>query len=408
MCSTSLRLVLDTVIGQSHITRIQDSVLLLNRYLEDVPERVLRVETVLTNDEAATHQLANEYGSTDGLEHSEPYSLNAVKLTNQLDADVLITRNLEFEKRFGLEEEHHITIADSDTAMRVMEYFVAGHEIPWSFRKPFWYMPWTNFYPYVDKDGERATRIWQQSSLKACLSPSGQERLRSLAINRLEHILYTRDKLLFYRLQRRAAKRCGAKNQSFSLEWGHLMGYYYILLSGGLDQLGLVINERLNLGVTNPIHVSLLKSKFISRIRKVRPDLADIFADKQFADWKTKLKVCRDFVAHQGTGHPTQLVNPPEAEFTDDEIDAMARKRPEFQSFSLLPEEQRGEAFDILKQNVRISQIDVLRDDALVIDDPESLQVILPLRDIEWNYDNYTRILFATLDLLEETRANKS
>ena len=406
MCSTTLQLVLDTAIGQSHVTTIQNSAHLLNSYLEDLPERPLRIETILTDEETATHQLANEYGTTDGLGHSEPYSLNAVKLTNQLGADVLVTRNLEFERRFGLEEEHNITIADSESVARVMEYFAAGHEIPWAFRKPLWYMPWTNFYPFVDKDGERATSFWEQSCLRDRLSLRGQERLRSMLINRFEYIMYTRDKLLSYRLQRRAAKRCGAKNQDFNLECGHLLGYYYILLAGGLDQLALVTNELLDLGVTNPVQVSLLKSKFISRIRSVHPDLASLFAEKQFEDWKTKLKMCRDFVTHQSTAHLAQLVNPPKAELTDDEVDALARQRPEFQSFSLLPEEQRDKAFDILKQNVRISQIDVWRDDALVIDDPESLQVILPLRDIEWNYDNYSRVVFATLELLEKTNVN--
>ncbi len=68
-----------------------------------------------------------------------------------------------------------------------------------------------------------------------------------------------------------------------------------------------------------------------------------------------------------------------------------------------------GPALEILRQNVKATTLgEVWLDDALVIQDSDKQYTVLPLRDIEWNYDNYSRIVFATLNSLEETTGKKS
>jgi hypothetical protein len=65
------------------------------------------------------------------------------------------------------------------------------------------------------------------------------ELLRSLAFNRHAALAYTRDRLLFYVLQRRAVVRNKLERQDFAFELGYSLNFYYLLLWSGLEGPGL-------------------------------------------------------------------------------------------------------------------------------------------------------------------------
>ena len=409
-CTSTLRVVIDDAeVANSESDRIQEAGGLLNRYFADLLDRQLKIEVATLPSEPTVDPETTDEANL--VKESGEESLTAAKAeqARTLDADVVVTKTMSFESRTALEREHQVTIVDAEGATRVMEYFAAGHNVPWSFRLPCWNMPWTSFYSMTDEDGKRGTTAWMSAQFKRLLSADAQEIFRSLAINRLEYILYTRDMLLFYRLQRRAAKRRKAFRQNFNLEVGHLMGHYFGLLTGGLDQLARIMKEALNLRVTNRVVISLLNPQFVGKIKAAHPQIGNLFTDKKYTKWKTTLKLCRDFITHSGTAHPVKLVHPPESEVSDDEIDRLVRERPEYRTVMGLTDDLVGPALEILRQNVKATTMgEVWLDDALVIQDSDKQYTVLPLRDIEWNYDNYSRIVFATLDLLEETTGEKS
>src|SRR5207245_3435888 len=70
----------------------------------------------------------------------------------------------------------------------------------------------------------RQTRCYRDWSSDVCSSDlkgvtaDVQERIRSLGLNRWSAIAYTRDKLLFYMIQRRRARRHKREKQEFTFE----------------------------------------------------------------------------------------------------------------------------------------------------------------------------------------------
>ena len=120
----------------------------------------------------------------------------------------------------------HMEVLNEQDVRRSVEVFVRGHEIPWAFGHSIWQWPWTVFYPQIESD------ISVMEQLRALAgqvgaSPELQEYIRSLCLNRWSAIAYTRDKLLFFVIQRRAAKRRGEKLQEFTFE----LTYYLLNLA---------------------------------------------------------------------------------------------------------------------------------------------------------------------------------
>ncbi len=123
------------------------------------------------------------------------------------DADVVVAEELasQPENVSGF-QKLHIELVDVRKAKQTCEVFVRGHEVPWSFRLPAWLMPWTPFYSMVDSD-IHAMEEFRGLAARKGTSPDVQERIRSLGLNRWSAIGYARDKLLFFMIQRRRAKR---------------------------------------------------------------------------------------------------------------------------------------------------------------------------------------------------------
>ncbi len=199
-CSGTLRVAIDEMgVGDPESRDIRNAGGLLNRYFADLRERRLKIEidALMPEPELSTGT-AEEASPAKGNSDKSTIATLAKQARSE-DADILVTKHMSFENRAGLEREHDVTIVDSAGAMRAMEYFAAGHNVPWSFRLPCWNMPWSDFYSMTDKDGKRGTTAWMSAQFKRLLSPDAQEIFRSLSINRMEHILYTRDMLLFWR-----------------------------------------------------------------------------------------------------------------------------------------------------------------------------------------------------------------
>ena len=66
------------------------------------------------------------------------------------------------------------------------------------------------------------------------LNAEAQETGRSLVHNRLPNICFTRDRLLFYEIQKMAARRAKWKRQEFAFEIGYYLNFYYPSFTAGL------------------------------------------------------------------------------------------------------------------------------------------------------------------------------
>lgn len=225
----------------------------LRRYLKDLPGQPCRITFKVPIQQANEHEVAYQlirklsgdilaygsillpdvveaFGST-GEGYPELMALTSTALA--VDADILITvpppTGIDLQK---ICQKLSLSVEDWVTAKRSCEVFVRGHEVPWSFSWPAWGVPWTPFYSVADRNLP-LTRLHECAS-QAGLNRRLLEDLRSLAHSRYASLCYTRDKLLFYVQQRRAAKRQKLNRQTFGFEVGNFSESLLRAFMGGL------------------------------------------------------------------------------------------------------------------------------------------------------------------------------
>jgi len=240
------------------------------------------------------------------------------------DADIAVSEQLaskpECVTRF---RKLHIDLFSIQRAKQACEVFVRGHDVPWSFRFPAWLMPWTPFYSMVDPDIQ-AMEQFRALAIRKGISPEVQERIRSLGLNRWSAIDYTRDKLLFYTIQRRRANRHKLEKQEFTFELSYHLTSYFLLFWGALDQISWIVNEICGLGFTVAQwrKVGVAKREFLDRLREHAPEMVAIFQEPDFLRWIDVLRRARHYVAHQGTAMLSPLFEKLAHEPSQTEIDS--------------------------------------------------------------------------------------
>lgn len=373
---------------------------------------VFTLKAYLGNIENCPVQLAVLLISNEDTQRYQHFEVEFVSKNNdlplhlaELDIDVFASENIEAVSVFKENKELNCSLGNFEEARRHIEIFVRGHEIPWAMKYPTWYMPWTVFYSMNDELGRKGNEFYADKFKGLGLNYETIEAVRSLTLNRFSNILYTRDKLLFYVQQRRRAKRQKTKRQGFDFEASYYLCHYYLLLWGALDQLARVLNGSLALGFTNFRDIGVLKKKFSKALEEKSPEIAALFKTEDFNNWYAQLKRNRHHTAHQGSIILSQIIEKPETEPTDEELQKEAEQTP---IWSLMKRNLPPEAFDwyvaSLKEQLKIAKLKILVEDAMVINDTfDGKQYIFrPLGNIEWDFKNFELITVRVLEALNE------
>ena len=264
-------------------------------------------------------------------EHPEIVALASI--ASVWDADIIITTQFPQELDFqDLSKKLFMSFEDWMTAKKSCEVFVRGHDVPWSFHYPVWGIPWTPFYPAAEPSAELMELY--RSARETGIDAETMELMRSLAFNRHSSLCYTRDKLLFYVQQKRAAKRHRLRLQDFAFETGYHLNHYYLLLWAGLDQICWIVNYVFKLGFTRKDFrkVGVLNPHFLEVLETNTPPLLEIFQDPEFVKWVKMPRGARHFVAHEGLARAASLFVRPKEEPSDEELDQEIEKSEEWQT----------------------------------------------------------------------------
>jgi len=316
------------------------------------------------------------------------------------DADIVVSEKLvgeaECVTRF---QKLHIKLAGIQRAKQACEVFVRGHEVPWSFRLPAWLMPWTPFYAVVDPDIQ-AMEQFRTLAIRKGVSPEVQERIRSLGLNRWSAIGYTRDKLLFYMIQRRRANRHKLEKQDFTFELSYHLTMYFLLFWGALDQISWIVNEIWGLGFTAAQwrKVGIAKRGFLDRLRERDPEMLVIFQDPEFLRWIDVLRLARHYVAHQGTAMLSPLFEKPKREPSQTEIDQDIEQWAEWRELvSRWPAAILETFRPIFRTKWYERNYRRISDAAFVIQGTTDSAIIFPLQNIEWEYERFRDFTLAVI-----------
>jgi hypothetical protein len=295
---------------------------ILSDYLEYASAKSLVIKSyLLCND-------VPDYTST--LPHVTPVPLAknivnnpdaAVKaIADATDADIVLSKAVPSSA--ACVAVHRLIVTDIPTLMTQLEIFARGWEVPWSFSMPAYNLTWQDgLYLLVDELGKMTAKIYHEK-LKGRLGDSEtDENARSLLLDRISFLCYTRDKLLFYSQQLRHSLRNGFDSQEYRFEISYHLQNYYGLISGALDQLSRVIHKVLRLTKPPVRFASLRNADFIKNVSQRIPDIRRTVEAPDVADWLEKLSEIRNYIIHAGAVTASPIYEKPENELSDADLE---------------------------------------------------------------------------------------
>jgi len=380
----------------------------LREYLRSLTPRFCGVRLIVPSPHAETIdmakalncrvtlvEVANPDKSTSARIQDEDLA-TAVQTAIACDADALVVTNEEWFPHFEDIEKLGVFLADTGFLKHHCEMFSRGHDAPWSFSLSIWNLTWTAFYQMAEPETFRVGLDFLSAAWKKQADNDGQETGRSLVHNRLPNICFTRDRLLFYEIQRLVSVRRRWERQSFSFETAYYLNFYYPVIYGGFDQLALVVNQILKLGLPDR-KVGATYAGFLDLLKTKSSELHAIFSDTKHVEFIKRIGALRHFASHRGSLMPTQLIEKPDKEPTDSELDAEISAAGIDEMLEIVPEGELRESFRAnLRHKFKMAHYEKsgnVLDGIVPIVLDGKFAFIHPATDTDWNFQRFLRFM---------------
>ena len=326
---------------------------------------------------------------------------NAIATGLAHDSDYIVVPDELLPYIEAVEEHFHIGLVDPSFLLKCVEVFVRGFDVAWSFEHPVLNQTFNTLYQF----SERLETFEPGFTLMNLLGSTKQDSTtidtgRTLIFNRIVNLCYSRDKLLFYSLQREAAMRLEAKRQTFAQELSYYLNFYYILLYGTFDHAALLVNGVCHLGLDKR-DVGATYKNFLKGLETSSPALHTIFTDASTVELLDRFGALRHYAAHRGSIAPSKLVEKPDKEPTDDEVDAYIRKVGQSAWMLDLPDSpQKIMLLGMLRSNTRaeILEENTIAKDIVFVEIKGKDYMMHPLSDTTWNFRRTTKFLHRVFD----------
>jgi hypothetical protein len=290
--------------------------------------------------------------------------------------DLGLLSNVEDFARAGM------LLTSTDFLLRYAEVFVRGHDVPWAFAHKVWFEPWTAFYQISESwTFKPAMEIFALTQAKG--APDAVELVRSLALNRLGDLCFTRDRLCYYEMQQLVAKRSQWKRQRFAAEVAYYLNFYYVLLYGAFDHAASFVNSLFNVGIKER-YASARNPEFLKALSFKLPILHAVFENPRHVTFVQRIAALRHLALT-----PTRVVqelNPPP---TNDELDQDIREAGLDALLTWRPPGPHRDAFqEMLRSNARAARYErgTIMEDVVKIEIDGITSLINPLGDTWWNF----------------------
>jgi hypothetical protein len=304
------------------------------------------------------------------------------------DADCVVTDVGEWLPYAEEFEKLGVLLTSPDFLLRYAEIFVRGHDLPWAFAYKVWFEPWIAFYQLSEEwafaPGLRFLKLCQERRANSNSVEIG----RSLIYNRLDHLCFTRDRLLFYEMQQAAARRAQWKRQRFSAEIAYYLNFYYLLLYGAFDHAAVLVNGLLNLGV-DAKRVSARNPEFLKLLNARAPGVHAVFQNPTHTAFINRVATVRHIAAHRGVITPTKVLQKPDLEPTVAELDEDIRKAGLDWILTRFPPSPARDQFrEMLRNSARMARYEqeTLMEDVILVELDGKWSFIHPLTDTWWNF----------------------
>jgi hypothetical protein len=381
-----------------------DLVECLRDYLRSLTPRFCGIRLLVPSSHAATIEMFKVLNcSLATVEISKPDKktlthvpdeelATAVQTAIGCDADALVVTKEDWFPYSEDIETLGVFLTDTGFLKRQCETFCRGHDVPYSFSFPTWKITWTGFYQMTESETFRSGMDFLYSAQKKKADNDGQETGRSLVHNRLPNICFTRDRLLFYEIQRLASVRDRWERQEFCFEIAYYLNFYYPIIYGGFDQLALVVNQILKLGLPER-NVGATYVGFLDALKTKSSVLHGIFTDAKHVEFIKRIGALRHFASHRGSLMPSKLLERPDKEPTTAELDAEIAGAGMDYMLDSLPEGELREGFrEGLRHQFRVAYYEkngkVVEGVVPILIDGQ-YGFIHPASDTDWNFQRF-------------------
>lgn len=293
-------------------------------------------------------------------------ALSLLALADFSQADGLVTSSEALiNARYSLYQHHKIRIIPPDEFSDIIEVLAHGHSIFWSASNPMRPLGVDLFYQLTHWKNSRLY-TWTNRVLPTLSDKGLQEHLRSAFMKRYSFILYARDFIRFYEIQRDYYSRRGL-TQRFWMPLAYHVATFYFLSWGLLEELTLIAKYRRSL-ILDDRECGIKNPKFWNELGQKDPSLKEFIDTPLIADWLTVMADMRHLASHDAIPTPTPIMRET-AESKKSHEDILKEVQEEYEDFySLLPPEFMQSVEPWLVDIARTKKMKVLADDMVLID----------------------------------------
>jgi len=239
-------------------------------------------------------------------------------LSESMTADGIVTdSDLLIENQYVIYQYHRIRIVPLDEFRDMIRVIAVGNSVFWStaYGRDIGF---DIFYQMTHWKASRLLKWWSQAT-RGQMTKELVENLRAALLNRFPYILYSRDMVRFYQLQRDYYLRRG-RLQMYGLAIGFYINTFYLMLWGMLEHLTIVAKYARNLGVDER-SCGIRSKRFWKEFRVVENGLSKFVKTPKMAEWIGIMADMRHQAAHKVILIPSVLLfDTDDSKKTDDEI----------------------------------------------------------------------------------------
>jgi hypothetical protein len=273
-------------------------------------------------EESIQKDINEKYGESKEVSHA----LELLALSDSLQLDGIITESeILITPRYQMYQHHRIRVVPLPELADLTEIIAHGNSAFWSTTNPE--RRWNSDVYYVMAHWKCARLFRWFDVVKVKLPDKNlYDHLHSALLRRYPYILYSRDQIRFFELQREHYARRGL-HQCFSMNIGYYTNAFYLMLWGMLEQLTIIAKYICNLSIIER-YCGILTKNFWKEFKKKEPELTAFIKSQKIWDWINVMADMRHHAAHKGIKSPTEVVTETEdSQKSDGEILSILRDK---------------------------------------------------------------------------------
>jgi len=327
--------------------------------------------------------------------HESRHAMALLMLADSLVADGIFTQmSILLDGRYKLHGYQGVRIIPLEEFADTVEIIAHGNHIFWSASYPERNLFLDIYYPIAHWENARYYS-WFNKIQENVNNTELKESLHNALLNRYSYILYSRDMVRYWEIQKdHSSRRSSIKRYSASI--GYHMNTFYFLLWGMLDELTVIAKYVMNLKVKER-DCGIRSNKFWKALASQQPGLKKFAKYNEIATWINIMADIRNHAGHKVIKIPTEvLADTEESRKSDEEIREIIRRENDFLYQTLDPSEI-AKIEPIMIQQWRIDRMQRIAPSQVFIETKEGGYMWDPVVSVDHALERLTAVIDAFL-----------